>query len=503
MDQDFAFHVLSLISSQLAQNEMQAQAVFRASYAFHVFYHKFADQLSTSVTQAISECISLGLVEQHDSSLKATRTGFAVARTGISISTYHLIRDALLATTRHGCSRPDLLFYVLQAREAVGLAPYLRPEERDRDIFRPILTRRPDVPRGSMLAALLSQSQGPSRDQDMVLKKTLLMLGWTEGTRVRDLESSFRVGLGAIRNLGEAASWLVEAASRLAPHLGTAPDTVAELSRFSDELRHGVPYQLVPLARLRARGVGRDALLKLLHNDRGLVVVSIDALFDTPDDSFRGVIGPRQLEALRSAALVSVQDTQLRYCRSHSLRLSRTAPLRDLLDAAYRESGTGFDRSLADLLTAPPLSLDCSRVPRQRHGEEDLHLRHPDGVIVIQATASQDPLRNVRWEKAREVLGQGVGLSPVSFVVIGKPDFHELAILNAERMKGEAGRHLLLIPFYVLAELCVRVVEGNLRREAIPQILRTQAGHLSWENMSRALLALTPYTTSPAEDVTS
>jgi len=110
-----------------------------------------------------------------------------------------------------------------------------------------------------------------------------------------------------------------------------------------------------------------------------------------------------------------------------------------------------------------------------------LHLNHPDGVIVIQATASEDPLRNIRWDKAREVLGQGVGLSPISYIVMGKPGFHDMAIHNAQTMSREAGRRLLLIPFSVLSELCVRVVEGSLPREDLISVLRNKTGYVSFD----------------------
>lgn len=489
-EQDFAFHVLSLIASQLAQDTAQAQDVFKASYAFHVFYHEYSHELATEVSNAIAECISLGLVEDRDGLLRPSRLGLAVARAGIGISTYRVIRDAVEEASAHGLSIPALLFRLLQSREATGLAPYLRPNERDADTFRPQYAHRSDISTQSQLSVLLSQSEAPTREEDVLLKRVLLLLSWIEGNGVRDLETFFRIGLGALRTLGETTSWITESAARLAPLLGASAETSPVLSHLSDELRYGVPFQMVPLAQLRARGLGRDTLLRLIHNEAGLVVTTPDALFDTPDDSFKGVISPRQLHALRDAALASMQDMHLRHQRAHSLRLARAAPFRELVDAAYRAAGTDFERAIEDLLTTAPVSLDCVRVSRQRHGEEDLHLRYPDGVLIIQATASQDQLRNVRWEKAREVLAQGVGLNPIGFVVIGKPDFHDLAILNAERMRGETGRHLLLLPFFVLAELCVQVVEGHLSSDIFRQLLRTEVGHLSLESVTRALTAI-------------
>jgi len=480
-ERDFPSHVLSLFASRIASNEAQAVEVFKASYAYHVFYYQYPDQLVGAIQDAVAKCLDLGLIETRDGTLRPTAIGLAVAAFGISIGTYGLIREAIQSVREVGFSMPEVLLRLVQAQEIASLAPYLRVDERDRDTFRPILGSRVDVPKGSLISSVLSHPEAPARDTDTLLKKVALLVGWTEGTRIRELEPTFRVGLGAIRTLAETASWLAEAAARLSSPLGAGGETADALHRLSDELRYGVPHELVPLARLKPRGVGRDTLVRLLHNDRGLAITSVDALFDTPDEAFVGVIGPRQLELLRDAALAYVRDTQALHSRGHSLRLARVAPMKALVESAYRASGRGFEAAIRDLLTAPPLSLDCTLVTRQRHGEEDLHLNHPDGVIVIQATASEDPLRNIRWDKAREVLGQGVGLSPISYIVMGKPGFHDMAIHNAQTMSREAGRRLLLIPFSVLSELCVRVVEGSLPREDLISVLRNKTGYVSFD----------------------
>jgi replicative superfamily II helicase len=482
-ERDIAFHVLSLFASRLVASEAQAIDVFSASYAYHVFYHEYSDQLESAIRDALARCMDLSLVEKHDDELKTTKIGLAVASYGISIGTFELIRASIQSVVELGFSVPDILFGLVRAQEIAGLAPYLRVDERDRDNFRPMLAARTDTRSDSLLSALLSRSEPPTQDENTRLKKVALLVAWVEGTRIRDLESAFRIGLGAIRRLAETASWLVEAASHLCPFFGGSGETAAAMHSLSDELNYGVPYGLIPIARLRPRGVGRDVLIRLLHNDRGLVVSNPDALFDIPDEAFEGVMGPRQLDALRNAALAYVHDRQMLHMRGHSLRLARAAPMKALVEIAYRAPGRGFEVAIRDLLTAPPLSLDCTLVPRQRYGEEDLHLNHADGVIVIQATASEEPSRNVRWDKAREVLGQGVGLSPVSYVVIVKPDFHETAIRNAREMSKEAGRRLLLVPFSTLSELCVRVVEGSLPKEILASILRHRAGYISYEDL--------------------
>lgn len=76
-----------------------------------------------------------------------------------------------------------------------------------------------------------------------------------------------------------------------------------------------------------------------------------------------------------------------------------------------------------------------------------------------------------------------------ALAVVGKPDFHKLAIDSAEALRTDPGRRLLLLPFHVLAELCVRVVEGRLAREALLVLLGSQGGYASLEKVEEILIS--------------
>ena len=484
---DFGHHVLTLVATKLATDRNQILDVFRSSFAFQRFYHQFADQLSDAVSSAVDSCLALRLVVPANGSLATTPLGHLVARSGVSLPTFEIIVDTIEETATVGSSTPSLLYRLAAAQEVHSAPPYLRPDEIDRDTFRPRYTHRKDVPGASALGRVLSQQATPLRETDSRLKKLALVLGWLDGTRVRDLERDYRVGHGSIRTFTESLSWLVETSASAARIMRLPSDVTQQIRTLASQIRFGVPSELIDLAQLRARGVGRDSLIRLVRNDRGISIASTDALFDTPDEAFRGVIGPRQLQSLREAAASSVRDTSRRYQRGHSVRLRRASPTGELIERAYESQGNDFDRALADLLQAPPLSFDAARVPRQRGGEADIHLKHEDGIIVISATSAQDPTGRIRWDKCREVLGQGIGQRPIQYAVVGKPDFHTLAIDNAQAIRTEDTRRLLLIPFHVLAELYVRVVEGTLSNADLLQLLRSQSGYMG---MASALDAI-------------
>jgi hypothetical protein len=65
-----------------------------------------------------------------------------------------------------------------------------------------------------------------------------------------------------------------------------------------------------------------------------------------------------------------------------------------------------------------------------------------------------------------------------NYITVGKPDFHDLAIRNAWEVT-EKGQNLLLLPVEVLAELCLKCIEGKITREVLLEFLETRHGYVS------------------------
>ena len=102
---------------------------------------------------------------------------------------------------------------------------------------------------------------------------------------------------------------------------------------------------------------------------------------------------------------------------------------------------------------------------------------------MISVTASEDDHKPISWNKSREVLGSvGYSGTASNFVVIGKPDFHHLAIDNAKEISGKKD-HLFLIPLDAFVELCLQKVEGKLTKDDLISKLEDSRGYLKREDL--------------------
>jgi hypothetical protein len=153
-----------------------------------------------------------------------------------------------------------------------------------------------------------------------------------------------------------------------------------------------------------------------------------------------------------------------------------------LVESLYITTGGGIEQAVADALTH--LGLSARRLIRQSFAEEDIQVAHPNGTVVISVTASQGDARPIKWNKAREVLGTGVGLNPINYVCVGRPGFESLAERQANEMARESGpRRLLLVPIPVLAEALVRWGEGRMSAEELGNFLAQERGVLTDDDL--------------------
>ena len=123
-------------------------------------------------------------------------------------------------------------------------------------------------------------------DFTKAIKKTLLMVDWIAEVRTQDLESRYQAWAGAVRRIGEEYGWLVDALAGVARASGW-PDTRSRaLDVLADRLAYGVNPDALPVARLRARGVGRALVRRLI--DAGFA--DREALRSGGRDALAGVL---------------------------------------------------------------------------------------------------------------------------------------------------------------------------------------------------------------------
>jgi hypothetical protein len=337
---------------------------------------------------------------------------------------------------------------------------------------------------GFRLAATLAKPMLTSAEARALLKARCL-LEWMSGAPLRGISRQFS-GHGAapprVQALGKNAAWLLEVLATAAEVRGLNAELVAEIHELAVEARYGLPSVLAPLARLHVRGISRDGLLRLYRNDRGIELYDPEVILDTEAEAFDGLLTPLQVAHLKQAILDEVEESLRRRRSGQVARAEQTElPVR-LVESLYTTTGGGLEQAVTDALIH--VGLSARRLVRQPSGEEDIQLAHPSGTIVVSVTASQGDARPIKWSKAREVLGTGAGLNPISYVVLGRPGFESLAERRANEIAREAGpRRLLLVPITILAEALVRCSEGRMSGEGLGNLLAQARGVLRDEDL--------------------
>lgn len=480
-------HVLRVIAARFTDRIEDVHRLFESSFAAASFYATTGTAaLARGLTDALTELQTLGLIDVGaDGRVVATAVGEVVARSGISVPTgasliEFLGRFGSIATTA------EIVFTVCLSTEVSGGAPYLQREERGTALWRN--NARPlsgQSNAGTPLNEVLTRAMLPNEDLNSALKRMCLILRWLNGDASRQLTRDFRVGLGHVRGLGENVAWLTGTLGQIAEAMELDPEIARRLSRLAGSAHFGVPYEAVRFARLRVPGVHRAEATRLVQNDTGRTFTTYDAILDAEPEAFVGIISPGLLPLMQEAILKFTKESLRRYTSSLLARAGKLslplAFIRNLVDS----QGNDFELAIRDLLNSPGLELNAAHISRQRAGEADIHIPHPDGgTVVIQATSSEDNAKPITWNKCREVLGSTSVPGPIrNFVVVGKPDFQELAQSAADEIAPEQERRILLVPVGVLGDMCLSVAEGSLTAENLLHVLAEQQGYLSKERL--------------------
>jgi hypothetical protein len=260
---------------------------------------------------------------------------------------------------------------------------------------------------------------------------------------------------------------------RIAHELDYDKSFVDALQVLSERVAHGVHAEGIELHKLRAQGVTRTTIKKLIDAN----LYSLDLILDTPANDFRGIISPRIAQRIHEAIVQKLGESQERAQHIQSYRLESQGHDPRVIRAIYEKEGIPLEEAIVDLLNEPPLILGAERIGDQRKGEPDIRLALHEGLLVGSVTASK---HNISDSKCAEILKSGARMNPTAFAVFGRPGFHDLAIRNAPHLNKqlEEGKSYKLIPIQELGELFVRVVEGTLTKNSFIDIIMNQGGHI-------------------------
>ena len=476
--------VFGVLCAGLAENEEGLVDFIASTFAYATFYETSGGipAVRDGVARAAATCQDSGLIEREGDRLVPTPPAYVFARRHIPLKVAARLSVAAgrlaLATT----SREEILFAVASCDELFDARPYVRWDK---------VRHQPVDPRPGLAIASAGVDADSLLDQALrkatlseadarILSRTDCLVRWTTGGDAAVISKLHRgCPPPRVAGMGKTASWLLEALGQIAALRGADSDRLAVVAL---EARYGVPRDLVAIARLNAPGIGRGSLLRLYAGDSGRRLFDPDVILDADDGEFAGLLRPVELARLR-AAIIQDRGETLRRRRDAQLERAQSASLdARLVSDLYDASGLDLEQAVADALTSTGLSV--TRLTRQTKGEEDLQVTHPEGTIVVSVTASMHASKHISWNKAKEVLGAGVGINPINYVCVGRPGFHSLAEEAVRKIAHEEGhRRLLLVPMDVIAEAVVRCREGAFDGASLLDLLARARGLLTLRDL--------------------
>ena len=439
---DVGLLTLGFLSLGLVVSEEDLRDSIRNSFAFHHYFSSDDERIDflAQFIEALEDLEAHDLVSSDGGALILTDLGTVASSSGLGLESFY----RLLIELRNPAMKADqvysLLSIVCQLEECQSLRPY--------------------------------------SDDD----RAGLLHDWIDGTPVSQIIDSYsdryEIGSGHIRTLGETAAWMLTTAANIAQVPGLLNDgelIAMALEDLAQRCRFGVPTSIVEIAELRV--LQRSDLNLLVNNSSGKILDTPHKILDTELGDFFGILSTQKARRLQEAILDQISESIASRRFGHLTRSDGFAGLRPIIEACYDQQGIDLEVALEQLIGSQYIDLKINRFARQRTGQPDLEIIGDCGTIVIQVTASEDNRKPVSWSKAKEVLASvGYSDQASNFVTIARPDFHDVAIGNANEMAERSDQQLLLITISDVVELFLSEIEGKLAEGGLLRILESTHG---------------------------
>lgn len=463
--------VFRVVAADLADSRDGLVEFITHTFAYRTWYdrHGGIESVRTAVDDAVERALASGLIAADDERLAPTQVARVLAAAGVGLATATRFVTLLDTVAAGSTTRQDLAVSIAGLAE-FGAYPF--PPRHDP---RPGLALTAEA--GSERLEELLAKRDLTDAEASTLYRAACLLDWMQATAYRTIRERYgELALSRVQGLGNNSAWLLETLHRAGVVRGLKPEALRPVRDAAVEARYGLPAALAPIARLRVTGVSRDDLRRVFEAGQP-ELYDRDAVLDLEPPAFDGLLTAAQVTRLQAAILEDTEESTQRRHTGHRLRAARGTLDIALIDSLYEVSGSALDRVVAEALRA--VGISATPILRQPHGEEDVHVAHPEGTIIVSVTASVQPGKPVSWNKAKEILGAGAGKNPINYVCVGRPRFDGLAERSASDISREVGpRTLLLIPMHVLAEAIVRCSEGRMTGDELLAVLRSGRGHL-------------------------
>ena len=434
---------LRLLSLGQITDETDLRHSIRQSFAFNHYFSSDNDRDSflAGFMESLGDLEANELTCRHSNGLSLTGLGSVASYSGMSLSSFYKLVEALKELAESDESEDSLLPFLCQLEELQRLRPY-HAEQRS--------------------GVLGDWVDG---------KPTFRITG--------KYSDQYELGSGHIRSIGETAAWVLNTASRIAavPGVVTKGEAISEkLEDLARRCRFGVPSKVVPLAELRV--LHRGELNLLVNNSTGKVLDTPHKIMDATLSDFVGILSPQRAQGLQEAILGRIEDSIRNKRYGHAIRADQFSGLRPLIERCYDTQGEDFEIALEQLLASQWVDLRVQRFGNQRTGQPDLEVASRNGTVVVQVTASTNDRKPINWAKAREVLASvGYSGQAVNYITVGRPEFHDVAIGSAAEMADRGDQKLLLLPLTELIEILLAEVEEAIHKGSLLGVLEDSRGY--------------------------
>jgi replicative superfamily II helicase len=471
--------MLSLFATGLCKSEQETQDLLLSSYTGYVHWNT-APALRTAFINRLNEnCSYLEghnlLFRRPNGGLTATPLGKLCAASGVEIETFVMLLGALNRMDPSQWEPWDIIFPCLHCRELNDLIRINRRVLDSQGAWEALEEINPA--NRQRLSDWSHELLGDYGEVSRRIQAFRILNDWITCVDTQEIEDNYTTGIdnrilsGTIRSIAETTSWMIQTLGRIASALEYDDGFVDSLQTLGERVARGVPSEGIELHKLGIRGVTRPVIKRLVDAGYG----SLDRILDTPAAGFRGTISPTVAQRIHEAIIAQLEELQGRSKHIQSSRLEKLGRDPQIIKDIYELEGIPLEDAVTNLLNAPPLSLGAERITKQRAGEPDVRIPLPGGIVVGSVTASAS---NVSDTKCAEIIRSGARMNPTSFVVFGRPGFHDLAVRNAPNLNKqlERSKSYKLFPIHELGELYVRVVEGRLSRERFIDFLINHRG---------------------------
>ena len=292
----FVDRVLNVVVSKLCTSKEELRDFFALTYLGFQQRGKNAEG-TAAAEKALDTLVRAQLVKiGDDGRVEATTLGEVAARKGIRAVT--AVKLARFFETARGREVPELeLFYLLSLTED-GKRLYLplsNAEHRSR-VYENKLNewaKENDGLTGEELGRVLNARMLPTSQEVRSGKLALLLMGWTKGEHLSELETRYQCYAGTIKAQAEEVSWLADAAGEVAEVMGWPG--AKRLGELAECVQFGIDPAGLALARARLAGIGRDEI-------RALVAAGFDsvaALREASPEVLSRYLSPGQIAGLR------------------------------------------------------------------------------------------------------------------------------------------------------------------------------------------------------------